>query len=1411
MVGNREMYMCPICGKIYTTKGNVNRHMNIHLQNAIDNKCVICDKNFDSKEDLEKHYHQHMIPCPQCDKTFKNQKDLEKHMQSIHTEHKCVVCGKNFSNKGNLNKHMKTHTVDIQRRFQCDICGKEYQKENYYHNHRRRHETVDSNLDASVSNNDSPKNEKAKKKRRRNVPETIVARFECTTCGASFTNVDLLRDHLKQYKHPTNINAVQEEYYSNNKNMIGNSTTLKARDVNEALGGVLKVVHFMAVGEQENQMELFLSEIKEEMMRYIGREVKNRTTGVKWHCITTVEFVKISTGDTDPKTEDPELLFSERYLHSYVKTTLPGDSEEMLEDAMDKAIHDMWQFRSKHEKNEGTGWQFNRVMQCRLFMGTFRPLKGSQYIPLPYSIVKTRSVLNIKNSDDKCFLWCVLAHLHHIEGPNANRVTEYLHLKDTVNIKGIKFPVTVNDIVKFEKLNPSISINVFGIEESRDVNNVENIQNTVTYYPLYISKLQSVNRTHINLLIIEKNDKNHYCLIRNLNRMLAGQNKHRARTHFCTNCLHGFSRKELLDKHVPLCISHDPLTVKMPEGNDAMMKFNAIDKMLEMPYVIYADFECVLEKINENDANDSYRKETTLERKNEHKPCGYSYLVVSRVEDDQEYSAVTYSGENVLKHFFENIISEVEKLLNKMKYKKNIIMSQTDIAHHQLCNICHICNNVILQSDHKVKDHCHLTGKYRGPAHNECNLKYQLKKFIPVFFHNLEGYDSHLLMQQLGKYKKFRVSCIAKNMEKYISFTLGSIRFLDSLNFMNESLEKLVANLVVEGDVHLHQLKKHFPNYDERSLLMRKGVYPYEWMDSLNKMNNDTLPSKEEFYSSLTMKHISDADYAHAQKVWSTFKMKTMQEYHDLYLLTDVLLLADCFENFRSKCIEFYKLDPAHFYTTPGLSWCAALKMTDISLELITDIDMHLMVEKGVRGGVSTIVNRYCQANNKYMSYNSDKPNIVYNYTEPNLYILDLDANNLYGWAMSQPLPTGDFKWLNDDGELSSLNEKLLNITDSSDVGYILEVDLEIPKNLHDYFNEYVPAPEHLSVSEDMLSSFSRDCLKKLNLKHTSGTKLIPNLYNKEKYVVHHKALQCYVQLGLKILKIHRAIEFRQTPWLKEYIEFNTKQRQLAKNNFEKNFFKLMNNSVFGKTIENLRNRVTVELVHNDTRFLKLVAKPHIHSFQRFNDDLVAVKLKMRSIKMNRPNYAGMVILDYAKFLMYDFYYNVIKNRYGNSAHLLFTDTDSLCISVETEDVYKDMLDMEEHLDFSDYPVDHYLHSSKNKKVLGKFKDEMNGALILEYVGLRAKMYSILWSRGCVKTCKGINKAVNKLILKHDMYRECLFETHFRVDTIVRIGSLGHQLYTFENKKMSLSPYDDKRYVSENKIETLAFGHYKII
>ena len=316
------------------------------------------------------------------------------------------------------------------------------------------------------------------------------------------------------------------------------------------------------------------------------------------------------------------------------------------------------------------------------------------------------------------------------------------------------------------------------------------------------------------------------------------------------------------------------------------------------------------------------------------------------------------------------------------------------------------------------------------------------------------------------------------------------------------------------------------------------------------------------------MSGVSDQDYDHACVVWRDFGIRNLREYHDLYLHTEVILLANIFESFWKVCLDNYGLDPAHFYTAPGLAWQAYLKKTGMRLELLLDPGMLLMVERGIGGGITQSVHRWAKANNPYMG--SD-----YNPREPTRYLQYLDANNLYGWAMSQPLPTGGFRWVDIHPDEISELAKL------EDCGYILDVDVAYPKELHDYHN-------------DLPFMCGRMVINRVE-------KLTPNLYYKKHYVIHIRALDQALKHGLVLERIHRAIEFKQSAWMKEYIDFNTRLRTAAVNDFEKDFYKLMNNSVFGKTTENIRKHRNIKLVNNEVEYLRAVMKPNFKSGTLFN------------------------------------------------------------------------------------------------------------------------------------------------------------------------------------------------------------------
>lgn len=367
-------------------------------------------------------------------------------------------------------------------------------------------------------------------------------------------------------------------------------------------------------------------------------------------------------------------------------------------------------------------------------------------------------------------------------------------------------------------------------------------------------------------------------------------------------------------------------------------------------------------------------------------------------------------------------------------------------------------------------------------------------------------------------------------------------------------------------------------------LVTRKGVFCYEWLISEDQLDRTSLPAIYHFDSKLTGEKCSVEDYNHAHEVWRVFGMKTMRDYMNLYVLTDVTLLADVMESQRATCKEKYGLDPFHSYTLPGYAWQAMLKMTGIELELISDANMYTFFENSIRGGISVITQRLARANYRGMDNDGFYGATNYGYpheklrrreghlgfqhdpNQPTKHLMYLDANNQYGWAMSEFLPQKGFKWMT-EGEIEETKERVKNrarnIPRDAPVGYMLEVSGRFDEERHDELNEYPTFPERYRPTLDMLSDKQK--AMRGEDAFTNNEKLIPNLYPKERYIVHYRNLQYYIEKGFILEEIHRGVRFDQSAWMKKFIDFNTTLRASARNDFEKDIYKLMNNSVFGE------------------------------------------------------------------------------------------------------------------------------------------------------------------------------------------------------------------------------------------------------
>ena len=401
--------------------------------------------------------------------------------------------------------------------------------------------------------------------------------------------------------------------------------------------------------------------------------------------------------------------------------------------------------------------------------------------------------------------------------------------------------------------------------------------------------------------------------------------KHKGKKHFCMHCLQCFYSNESLAKHKVNCIVINGVQgIQLPKKyidkngveRTPSVYFNNYHKGLPVPFAIYADFECITENISRCQPS---KDKSYTEKYQKHTACSFGYKVLCHYDKKYSRDVVIYRGQDCIHKFLKCMFEEVQNCQKIMteNFNKPLQMTKDDEESFRKATHCHICEKKYKVDDLPVRDHCHVTGKYRGSAHDVCNFKLQIsaeKIKIPVIFHNLKGYDSNFIIKELGvlikEEKPISINVIPQNAEKYMAFYIGKhLAFVDSFQFNGSSLEKLASNLSEEGFIYT---KEYFSDPVQFQLMKKKGVYPYDYMDSFSKFNDTQLPKREDFYSLLTDDDMDEDNFRHAKDVWNTFNIKNMGEYHDLYLKSDILLLADIFENFRKTCLTYYRLDPLH-------------------------------------------------------------------------------------------------------------------------------------------------------------------------------------------------------------------------------------------------------------------------------------------------------------------------------------------------------------------------------------------------------------------------------------------------------------------------------------------------------------------
>ena len=438
------------------------------------------------------------------------------------------------------------------------------------------------------------------------------------------------------------------------------------------------------------------------------------------------------------------------------------------------------------------------------------------------------------------------------------------------------------------------------------------------------------------------------------------------------------------------------------------------------------------------------------------------------------------------------------------------------------------------------------------------------------------------------------------------------------------------------------------------------------------------------------------------------FKIKSGKELTTLYLKSDVVLLADVFENFVKVSTEEYGINPLYCVSLPGYTYQCALKYTDIKLQTLQDTDLILLIDNNIRGGISSVMgDRYVKS-------------------DENEKILYMDATKLYGHSMSQILPHDEIKmWHGDPDKYWNWLDEILNTPDDADIGYFVEVDLKYLDDIKEKTKIFPFCPENKIINPDKYKDFMNEIKPK---NYTKSKKLKCDWTDKKKYLIHYRMLKFYVRHGMIVEKIHEIISFKQSRWLEKYISFNTQKRNKAKNDFEKDFFKLPVNAAFGKFLENVRNRLELELIKKDEvkKIINQQSKLTFNGIHKSYENCDSYTFKQNHVVMDKAIYVGFAILELSKLHMYETCYDTLQPYFGQeNLQLHYIDTDGMILSMKTKDIIKDLKNLEDFFAFSNLDENHELFSNKNKKIFGKFKIETpKNIWIDKFVCLRSEAYS---------------------------------------------------------------------------------------
>ena len=1226
-------------------------------------------------------------------------------------------------------------------------------------------------------------------------------RFRCNLCGARFKSVRNFQQHRRR-AHPPGprrpcprcfrVLASRADLERHLREFHGGEGGGEFRLVRSALSNAIQQHSVDFHPRQMPSVEAAEAFYLPRIVRLIERELCVHPV-LRQSLIVSARFMK------PHQDGDGNVVFRREIFPARVKSRLVLQADrDNLRRIVGGQFRDVLA-RIELIANEQSGWVFQDVSGIDLELSHAVVLRGAGLDP--GSVERAEAVLrrvprsrrlvllacDRPGEEHKCFYYAVAFGLLCEEGaedPSVPLLTNFV----AATLVGVKNePMPLEGIANFERRN---AVHAFKI-------NVLVWRREGPPFVGYRSKRKAAGcRKILTLLLLPPSPAlphGHFLFVRPpVSAFLNANGRPRRR---CENCFATLSGEAAALQHRELCYKNKTQTVVYPRPGEEL-RFRALHRLHKIPFVGFLDFESALSPDRR-----ALGAGTTL--LTEHRPISYSFLVVDLAQNPvyEQFRCAADDDEDIMEACMRDVTQFYAAMKDVLRRPRPLVMTEEDVRRHEAQTLCYVCLDYF-PPGRLVRDHCHYTGKYRGAACNACNLLMYQVHDLPVFVHNLVNYDGIFLTQAL-KYVRVpsQISAIPKNTEKLKTITVGGIKFLDSLEFLRGSLKQIV-DMARQDHLPMFDLLYELGlcrGEEQRELLLKKGVFPYDFCSSVAAIREKgELPSREEFFNELTEEDVGDEDYAHATEVYRTFGCRGMLDYLRLYNRLDTALLCIAFQSYRQQMYEDFGLDPAHYVSTPMLAMDCFLRSCDVRVPLIADPVVTLLAMNNIRGGLS-------QVNLRHVLVPED---------DEMQHLLYIDANNLYGHSMNSSLPVGEYALLGAE-EAAALDWRAMSPDD--DYGYLVEVDLLYPEALHAAHRHLPLVFDNRVIDASMLSPYSAHCLRLFGAgdRKYEQTKLCADFLPKVKIAVHYLNLKFYLEEGLVLAKVHCAVRFRQRPFVRPYIQLVAQKRRDARNEFSRLNLKLLANSLYGKFLQNDRHHKRIRFVADRDTARKLMGQNEYAAHKIISEDLVAIFLEKKKVKLDKCYLVGFSILELSKLhMLRSFYREIVPRLAPAGVELVLTDTDSFVLRV-TGVLRDEMLRaLAPIMDFSNYPKTHPFYSAENKGKLGYFKDENAGDFMREVVALRSKCYVTRTETAQGRhredaRCKGVDRRAQQS-LTLEQYRRCLRDQRKIFARVRNIQLKAGRLYTVELNKSALTPFDDKRYVRNCGVHTVPYGSVEV-